>query len=84
MGQSAGDWGAFPWESFRTDIEAMVLMSEEARKSKAGRKPFDCDRVIFRTLVLRSLHNLADKQIESQVRDRLSFTGFLRTAFPSA
>jgi hypothetical protein len=29
-----------PWESFRADIEAVVLTPEEAKKIKAGRKPF--------------------------------------------
>ena len=28
-----------PWESFRADIEAVVLTPDEVRKSKAGRKP---------------------------------------------
>ena len=27
-----------PWESFRVDIEAMVLTPEDAKKSRAGRK----------------------------------------------
>jgi len=65
-----------PWESFRADIEAVVLTPEEAKKSKAGRKPFDA-MVMFRMLVLQSLYNLSDEQIEYQVRDRLSFTRFL-------
>ena len=29
-------------------------------------------------LVLQALHNLSDEQVEFQVRDRLSFTRFLR------
>ena len=28
-----------PWESFRADIEAVVLTPEEAKKSTAGRTP---------------------------------------------
>src|SRR4030081_695742 len=28
-----------PWESFRADIEAVVLTPDEMRKSSAGRKP---------------------------------------------
>ena len=35
-----------PWESFRADIEAVVL-TPEAKKSKAGRKPLDAI-VMFR------------------------------------
>ena len=61
-----------PWESFRADIEAVVLTPEEAKKSKAGRKPLDA-LVLFRMLVLQALYNLSDEQIEYQVRDRLSF-----------
>src|SRR6185295_4259719 len=60
-----------PWESFRTDIEAVVLTPDDARKSSAGRKPLD-SLLMFRMLVLQSLYNLADEQVEYQVRDRLS------------
>jgi IS5 family transposase len=68
------------WETFRADIEAVVLMPEQARKSAAGRKPIDA-LVLFRMLVLQSLYNLSDEQIEYQVRDRLSFTRFLGLGF---
>jgi hypothetical protein len=66
-----------PWESFRADIEAVVLTPDEMRKSSAGRKPVDAI-VMFRMLVLQALNNLSDEQVEYQVRDRLSFTRFLR------
>ena len=65
-----------PWESFRGDIEAAVLTPETERKSTAGRKPIDA-MVLFRMLILQSLYNLSDEQVEYQVRDRLSFTRFL-------
>ena len=65
-----------PWESFRSDIEAAVLTPETERKSTAGRKPIDAI-VLFRMLILQSLYNLSDEQVEYQVRDRLSFTRFL-------
>lgn len=65
-----------PWETFRDDIEAVVLTADEARKSRAGRRPIDA-LVLFRMLVLQSLYNLSDEQVEYQVRDRLSFTRFL-------
>src|SRR5213082_3401247 len=65
-----------PWERFRSDIEAVVLTPDEMKKSSAGRKPVDAI-VLFRTLVLQTLHNLSDEQVEYQVRDRLSFTRFL-------
>ena len=66
-----------PWESFRADIEAVVLTPDEMRRSSAGRKPVDAI-VLFRMLVLQALNNLSDEQVEYQVGDRLSFTRFLR------
>ena len=69
-----------PWESFRADIEAVVLTPEPEKKSSAGRKPFDAI-VMFRMLLLQSLYNLSDEQIEYQVRDRMSFTRFLGLEF---
>ena len=66
-----------PWESFRADIEAVVLTPDEMRKSSAGWKPVDAI-VLFRMLVLQALNNLSDEQVEYQVGDRLSFTRFLR------
>jgi transposase, IS5 family len=66
-----------PWETFRADIEAVVLTPDEMRKSSAGRKPLDAI-VMFRMLVLQALNNLSDEQVEYQARDRLSFTRFLR------
>ena len=66
-----------PWESFRADIEAVVCTADTDKKSNAGRKPLDAI-VMFRMLVLQALHNLSDEQTEYQVRDRFSFTRFLR------
>lgn len=66
-----------PWESFRETIEAVVLTPVAEKKSQAGRKPIDAI-VMFRMLVLQSLYNLSDEQIEYQVGDRLSFTRFLK------
>ena len=65
-----------PFESFRAEIEAAVLTPVSKKKSNAGRKPIDV-LVMFRMLVLQSLYNLSDEQVEYQVRDRLSFTRFL-------
>src|SRR5580704_3283306 len=76
-----------PFEGFRAEIEAAVLTPVSEKKSSAGRKPIDV-MVMFRMLVLQSLYNLSDEQVEYQVRDRLSFTRFLglalRTAFRTA
>jgi transposase, IS5 family len=61
-----------PWESFRAEIEAVVLTPDELKKSSAGRKPFDAI-LMFRMLVLQALNNLSDEQLEYQVRDRQMF-----------
>jgi IS5 family transposase len=66
-----------PWENFRAAIEAVVLTPAAEKKSEAGRKPIDAI-VLFRMLILQSLYNLSDEQIEYQVRDRLSFMRFLK------
>jgi hypothetical protein len=42
-----------PWESFRADIEVVVLTPDEVKKSSAGRKPVDAI-VMFRMLVLQA------------------------------
>ena len=68
-----------PWESFRAEIEAVVLTPDELKKSSAGRKPFHAI-LMFRMLVLQALNNLSDEQVEYQVRDRLSFSRFLGLA----
>ena len=64
------------FESFRAEIEAVVRPKPEDRKSNAGRKPYDAI-LMFKILVLQALYNLADEQIEYQIRDRLSFMRFL-------
>jgi len=62
-----------PWEQFRPLLKRV---HEKKRKSNAGRKPFDA-LLMFKVLVLQSLYNLADEQVEFQIRDRLSFMRFL-------
>ena len=62
-----------PWESFRP---MLWKVCEKEHKSNTGRKPLDVV-LMFKVLTLRSLYNLADKQVEYQIRDRLSFTRFL-------
>src|SRR2546430_15591959 len=68
-----------PWESFRAEVEAVVLTSDELKKSSAGRKPFDA-LLMFRMLVLQALNNLSDEQAGYQVRDRLSVSRLLGPA----
>ena len=65
-----------PFESFRSEIEGVVRLAPEARKSNAGRKPYDAV-LMFKVLVLQTLYNLADGQLEYLIRDRLSFMRFL-------
>ena len=65
-----------PFESFRREIEAATRPKPEDRKSKAGRKPYDAV-LMFKILVLQTLYNLADEQLEYLIRDRLSFMRFL-------
>ena len=54
----------------------MCRRSDKARKSRAGRKPWDAV-VMFKTIILSALYNLSDDQVEHQIRDRLSFMRFL-------
>ena len=76
-----------PWEEFRAGIEAAIEAQartrveptdtkEPERKSNAGRKGYDA-LLKFKMVVLQSLYNLSDEQVEIQVRDRLSFMRFL-------
>jgi hypothetical protein len=74
-----------PWlgRSSAPTSRPRCLRPDEARKSPAGRKPIDAI-VMFRMLVLQSLYNLSDEQVEYQVRDRLTFTRFLGLGFEAA
>lgn len=65
-----------PWEAFRADLEAVTVTKREDRKSNAGRKAYDVV-LKFKILVLQSLYNLSDEQVEFLIRDRLSFMRFL-------
>lgn len=70
-----------PWESFRPQLrstleKAGARIPAEARKSNAGRKPWD-EIVVFKVLVLQALYNLGDDNTEYLIRDRLSFMRFL-------
>lgn len=64
---------AIDFEAFRPTLETI---RDKPRKSNAGRRPYDVV-LMFKMLVLQSLYNLADGQLEYQVRDRVSFTAFL-------
>ena len=62
-----------PWESFRP---LLARVHEKERKSNAGRKPIDVV-LMFKVLILQTLYNLGDEQVEYQIKDRLSFARFL-------
>lgn len=64
---------AVDWELFRPELEKV---RDKERKSNAGRKPYGV-LLMFKMLVLQSLYNLSDDQLEIQVLDRLSFMRFL-------
>ena len=53
-----------------------ITFSKPENISKRGRSPYD--RVMtFKLLILQSLYNLSDDQMEYQITDRLSFKRFL-------
>ena len=62
-----------PWERFRSELSVIYDMDY---KKKAGRRPFDVV-LMFKILVLQSLYNLSDDEMEYQIMDRLSFMRFL-------
>jgi len=62
------------WEIFVPVLD--IAFSKPANKSKMGRPPYN--RVMmFKLLILQSLYNLSDDQMEFQITDRLSFKRFL-------
>jgi len=72
------------WELFRRSIEDMrESLRKGKRKSKAGRKPWDAVLMV-KIVVLQSLYNLSDAQMERQILDRLSFMRFLGLAIGDA
>jgi len=61
------------WNYFRKILDKGL---KRLKKNEAGRKPYD-NLLMFKVLILQSLYNLSDHQIEFQIRDRLSFMRFL-------
>jgi len=68
-----------PWEAFRPVLEPV---HQTPRTSNAGHTPIDV-MLMFKVLVLQSLSNLADEQVEYQIRDRLSCMRFLGVGLES-
>lgn len=60
------------FEAFRSELETAFAF----HRGKAGRPAYDAI-LILKILILQSLYNLSDDQIEFQVKDRLSFMRFL-------
>ena len=65
-----------PWEEFRADLEVVWRKERRRPESFGGRRPWDAV-AMFKALILCSLYNLSDDQVEYQLRDRLSFMRFL-------
>ncbi len=62
------------WKMFSPFLD--VMFNKPQNSSNAGRPPFD--RILmFKILILQSLYNLSDDQIEYQITDRLTFKRFL-------
>jgi IS5 family transposase len=62
------------WEKFRP---LLGRIHDKERKSNAGRKPYDVV-LMLKILILQSLYNLSDNRTEFMIRDRLSFSRFLK------
>ena len=62
-----------PWEKFRSDLEVIY---DHERKSNAGRKPFDVV-MMFKILILQSLYNLSDDEMEYQIYGSFEFHAIL-------
>lgn len=58
------------WEAFR------LVLNQIRPKKKTGRPSYDLV-MMFKILVLQSLYNVSDDEIEYQIRDRYSFCRFL-------
>lgn len=64
---------AINWELFRPMLETI---RNQNRTSNAGAHGYDAI-LLFKTLILQSLYNLSDENLEFQILDRLSFMRFL-------
>jgi len=63
------------WKVFESCINK-AFMEEVRDLSKGGRPPFD-KLLLFKSLLIQSLYNLSDDQLEYQINDRASFKRFL-------
>jgi len=63
------------WSIFITPLNE-AFRSKPEKVSKGGRPPFN-KLLLFKALVIQSLYNLSDEQLEFQILDRASFKRFL-------
>ena len=63
------------WKIFESPINE-TFKNEDRNLSKGGRPPFN-RLVLFKALIIQSLYNLSDDQLEFQIVDRASFKRFL-------
>ncbi|MFC2086584.1 IS5 family transposase [Bacteroidota bacterium] len=63
------------WKIFEYPINE-AFKNEDRDLSKGGRPPFN-RLILFKALVIQSLYNLSDDQLEYQIIDRASFKRFL-------
>jgi len=63
------------WKIFESPINE-AFKNEDRDLSKGGRPPFN-RLMLFKALVIQSLYNLSDDQLEYQIIDRASFKRFL-------
>ncbi|MBN1952609.1 MAG: IS5 family transposase [Bacteroidales bacterium] len=63
------------WNVFKPTLDR-AFQDESRASSKGGRPPFD-KLMLFRAMIIQSLYNLSDDQLEYQILDRTSFKRFL-------
>jgi|SRR5665647_2353738 len=63
------------WDIFKAPLNK-AFADEAKDRSKGGRPPFE-KLLLFKALLVQSLYNLSDDQLEYQITDRVSFKRFL-------
>jgi IS5 family transposase len=63
------------WKIFENTVNQSVEINPGKGK-KGGRPPYD-RLMLFKALIIQSLYNLSDEQLEYQILDRTSFKNFL-------
>ena len=64
------------WDFFQRPLDD-AYVQEDKDLSKGGRPPYD-RLMLFKALIIQSLYNLSDDQLEYQIIDRSSFKRFLK------